>query len=48
MIGLKCRQNENSNHESKNILESKLLPLTDKINLTVPEEALKVKVGEIS
>ena len=32
----------------KNILESKLLPFTDKINLSVAEKALKVNVGEIS
>ena len=46
LIGLKCVE-KNSNHASKNILESKLLPwpLTDKINLSVVEEALKVKVG---
>ena len=47
MIGLKCIEKK-SNHESKNILESKLLLLTDKINLSIAEEALKVKVDEIS
>ena len=38
---------KNSNHASKNILESKLLPwpFTDKIDLSVAEEALKEKVG---
>ena len=39
---------KNRNHESKNILESKLLPLTDKTNLSIGEKALKVKVDEIS
>ena len=39
---------KNINHESKNVLKSKLRPLTDKINLSVAEEALKVKVGELS
>ena len=37
-----------SNHETKNILKAKLLPLKDKINLSVAEEALKVKVAEVS
>ena len=37
---------KNSNPESKNILESKLMLLTDKMNLSIGEEALKVKVHE--
>ena len=47
-MGLKCRENKNSNHESKNILESKLLPLTERMNLSIGEYALKAKVDEIS
>ena len=34
----------NSNHESQNILESRLLPLTHKINMSVRETALKEKL----
>jgi len=39
---------KNSNYETKNVLKTKLLPFTDKINLSIAEEALKVKVDEIS
>ena len=40
---------KNSNDESKNNLESKLLLLTDKIHLSVGETALKKKkLDEIS
>ena len=39
---------KNGNHESRNILERKLLPLTHKINFSVEKTALKEKVDEIS
>jgi len=38
----------NSDHESKNIVESKLLPLTYKGNISVKETALREKVEEIT
>ena len=38
----------NSDHESRNILKSKLLPLTYKVNMSVKETALREKVDEIS